>query len=224
MKRYRLIGLKFSFFLSLMLTAINVAAQMGPEGYDYEWKLKKNAADIQVYTSKVPGSKYHAVSATTVIDARLESVIALIMDLDNCDKWAPLCKKAYVQERISETNNYVYSLKDIPFPGRDRDAVTHVLWEKDSQSGVVSMTSEAVGGRVDKVKGVIRIKEANAGWRFTPQANGVVKVESFAHVNPASSIPKWLLNRLLVGSPYKTMKNIQKKMAEGLYQDAVLPF
>jgi len=222
MKRRWLLVIKLGLFLSLVLSSMHLSAQMGPE--DYQWKLKKDAADIQIYTAKVSGSKYLAVSASMTLEARLDSMVALIMDLDNCAQWAPLCKKAYVQERVSISNNYIYSLNDIPFPGRDRDAVTHVLWEKDSATGIVSMTSEAVEGRVDKVKGVIRIKDATAGWRFTPLANGMVKVESFAHVNPASSMPKWLLNRLLVGSPFKTMKNIRKKMEEGLYEDALLPF
>jgi len=77
---------------------------------------------------------------------------------------------------------------------------------------------------VAKVKGVIRIKQATAKWRLTPQDDGMLLVESFAHVNPSSSIPNWLLNRLLVGSPHKTLKSIRKRMEEGLYKDAVLPF
>ena len=158
-----------------------------------------------------------------IIPARAESVAALIMDLDNCTQWAPLCKEAYVQERISQSENYVYSRNNIPFPGVDRDAVTHVLWSRDSD-GAIIMKSYAVDGRVPKVKGVIRIKHAVAKWRLTSQDGGMLLIESFAHVNPASSMPKWLLNRLLLGSPFKTMKNIRKRMSEGLYKDAVLSF
>jgi len=87
------------------------------------------------------------------------------------------------------------------------------------------MQSAAVDeNRVKKVKGVIRIKQAVAKWKITPQGDGTVLIESFAHVNPASSIPRWLLNRLLVGSPHKTMKSIRQLMADGLYKDAILPF
>lgn len=190
----------------------------------YSWKLQKNSSNIQVYIAKVDDSKYRAVSASMVIEARAESVAAMIMDLENCKQWAPLCKKAYIQERVSPTENYVYSRNNIPFPGVDRDAVTHVTWSKEKSSGVIEMHSYAVDGRVPKIKGVIRIRHAVATWRLTPQGDGLLLLESFAHVDPASSMPKWLLNRLLVGSPFKTMKNIRRRMQEGLYKDAVLFF
>ena len=190
----------------------------------YEWKLKREGGGVKVYTSKVPDSKFLAVSATVTLDAKVDSVASLIMDLENCKKWASQCSEAYILERISSTETYVYSRNNIPFPGRDRDAVSHVIWEKDPATGIVSMSSTAVDGRVEKVKGVIRIKQALAKWRFTPQQDGKLLVESFAHVNPASDMPKWLLNSLLVGSPYKTMKRIRKRLGDGVYDDAVLKF
>jgi len=199
----------WSMFL-LMLTNSMAQAQIDAELY--EWKLRKDTSGIKVFTSKVPGSKFLAVSATMVIEATPESVASLIMDLDNCSSWAKLCRQAYIQERISSTETFVYSRNDIPFPGRDRDAVTHVVWSKDSETGVLSMTSRATKGRLPKVKGVIRIEQALAKWRFTPQADNTLLVESFAHVNPASQMPLWLLNSLLVGSPYKTLKGIRNRL------------
>ena len=216
---------KFISVLVIFLALASGMAHAQIDADDYPWKLKKDSSGVQVYTAKVEGSKFLAVSAQIRIKARADSVAALIMDLDNCKQWAPLCKKAYVQERISAAENYVYSLNDIPFPGVDRDAVTHVLWSKDAKTGVISMQSAAVDeNRVKKVKGVIRIKQAVAKWKISPQGDGTVLIESFAHVNPASSIPRWLLNRLLVGSPHKTMKSIRQLMADGLYKDAILPF
>jgi len=131
-----------SVLLISMLIGFTANAQIDSD--KHTWKLKKNSAGIKVYTSKVPDSKHRAVSAVTLIKATADSVAALIMDLENCSQWAPLCKKAYVQERVSAAENYVYSLNDIPFPGVDRDAITHVLWSKDKATGVILMESQAV--------------------------------------------------------------------------------
>ena len=216
--------IKVFICIGMLVALFNSAAYAQMDAELYEWKLKKDASEIQVFTSKVLNSKFRAVSATMVLDEKLDSVVSLIMDLENCSSWAVLCQEAYVQEKISNVENYVYSRNDIPFPGRDRDAVTHVVWERDQVTGAVSMVSRAVEGRVPKVKGVIRIEEALAKWRFTPQEDGTLLIESFAHVNPASQIPSWLLNRLLVGSPYKTMKAIRNVVAQGAYDNAVLSF
>ena len=210
------------FVCLFLMSSSNLSAQMDQDLYD--WKLKKEGSGVKVYTSKVPDSKFLAVSATVILNAKVDSVASLIMDLENCKKWATQCSEAYILERISNTETYVYSRNNIPFPGRDRDAVSHVIWEKDPVTDTVSMTSTAVEGRVAKVKGVIRIKQALAKWRFTPQQDGTLLVESFAHVNPASDMPKWLLNNLLVGSPFKTMKKIRKRLEDGVYDDAVLNF
>lgn len=192
-------------------------AQIG--GDEFTWKLKKDTSGIQVFTSKVKGSKYLAVSARMTIKAKINSLRSLVMDIENCQQLSSICKKGYIQERLSQTQTYSYSYNNIPFPGRDRDVVSYVEWTTNANSGVVSMESHAVDGtaRVAKVKGVIRIENALARWRFTPKGEGMVLVESFAHVDPASAMPRWLLNRLLINSPYKTMKNVRKIIEQGLY-------
>lgn len=214
--------LYFICFFLLLMSSRSSYAQMDADLY--EWKLKKEGSGVKVYTSKVPDSKFLAVSASMTLESKADSIATLIMDLKNCKKWAVQCSEAYIVERISNSETYVYSRNNIPFPGRDRDAVSHVIWTKDLATGIVSMISAAVDGRVPKVKGVIRIKQASAKWRFTPQQDGTLLVESFAHVDPASDMPKWLLNSLLVGSPYKTMKRIRKRLSDGIYDDADLNF
>jgi len=213
-----------NFVFMTVLFAVSNTTQAQIDDDIYNWTLKKEASEIRVYTSKVVGSKFLAVSATMVIESSSASIVALLMDLENCSKWSKLCEESYIQERVSNTETFVYSHNNIPFPGVDRDAVTHVFWEHDKLTGVVSMVSRATTGRIPKVKGVIRITEALAKWRFTPQGDGTLLVESFAHVNPASQMPLWLLNRLVVNSPYKTMKSIRSYLAKGIYDDAKLNF
>ena len=219
-----MISLLKKYLAFVIFISVNVNAQIDID--NHEWKLRKDKLGIKVFTSKVPDSKYLAVSATMKIDAtKPESIVSMIMDLENCKEWAVQCAKATVLERISETETYLYSRNNIPFPGRDRDAVTHVLWDRNAQTGIISMSSTVVDdNRVEKVKGVIRIKYAIARWRFTPNSDGSLLIESYAHVDPASDMPKWLLNSLLVGSPYSTMKRIRKRLSEGVYDNAVLNF
>ena len=219
-----MISLLKKYLVFVIFISVNVNAQIDID--NHEWKLRKDKLGIKVFTSKVPDSKYLAVSATMKIDAtKPESIVSMIMDLENCKEWAVQCAKATALERISETETYLYSRNNIPFPGRDRDAVTHVLWDRNAQTGIISMSSTVVDdNRVEKVKGVIRIKYAIARWRFTPNSDGSLLIESYAHVDPASDMPKWLLNSLLVGSPYSTMKRIRKRLSEGVYDNAVLNF
>ena len=191
---------------------------------DYEWKLKRDREGIQVYLSKVPGSKFRAIRAQMEIEAETASLVALVMDLPNCSKWAAMCKEARIHERLSDTESYVYTLNDVPFPVRDRDVIARVKWVYDAESGKVSMLSHATKDKYPKTKGVIRVEEAVSQWHFTPLPGGMVLVESFAHVDPNGATPAWLTNMLMVDSPYKTMKKMRKLLDEGKYEDAQIAF
>ena len=51
-----------------------------------------------------------------------------------------------------------------------------------------------------------------------------MEVVSLAHIDPAGGVPAWLTNRLLVDSPWDTMRDMRKIVNEGRYADASFSF
>jgi hypothetical protein len=191
---------------------------------DLEWTLKRDRDGIQIFLTKVPGSKFRAILSIMELEASTEQLAALVMDLDNCPNWAAMCKSAEIIERISAAECYIHSINDAPFPVRDRDIVANVQWSYDKASGNVSMRSNATPNRLPKRKGIVRVQYASSEWHFTPKNNGMVLVESYAHVDPTGNVPAWLTNLLIVDSPYKTLKNMRKLISTGAYSDAEVDF
>ena len=225
--KYRNENLVKHFFGVLALSiclmgSLQVQAQV--EGIDYDWKLKTDKSGIKVFTSNVPGSAFRATLATMTVDAFPASIVALIMDLENCKKWIKSCKKARVLEDISATENYVYSVTSVPFPMKSRDMIGHVVWEVNSQTGKVTATGRAIPDRLELKKGLIRIEHADSNWHFTPLADGKTLVENYTHVDPNGPVPAFLVNLLLVGTPYNTFKGLRQRLKEGHYDNANLPF
>jgi len=215
----------YKFYLvCLMVFCTSSVARAQPLDFNFDWKLKRDRDGIQVYLSRVKGSKFKAIRSTMDVKAQTNSLVALVMDLPNCSNWAAMCKEAYIQQRLSLTESYVYTRNDIPFPVRDRDVVALVKWSQDRISGKVSMVSRATKGKFPKKKGIIRIEDAVSEWHFTPLKDGLVRVESFAHIDPNGVTPAWLTNMLMVDSPYKTMKNMRNILREGDYKDAQIAF
>ncbi len=212
--------------LSCVFLMMSVALCAGAQeiGVQYDWKLKRDRNGIQVYLSKVAGSKFRAIYSVMEIEAQTSSLVALVMDLPNCKNWAAMCKEARTEERLSDTESYVYTRNDVPFPVRDRDVVARVRWEYDAQTGRVSMYSKATKGRFPKQKGVIRVEDAVTHWHFIPLENSKVRVESYAHIDPNGATPAWLTNMLMVDSPFKTMRQMRKILAQGKYKDAEIAF
>jgi len=202
----------------------SLLCQAQVEGTVYDWKLRTDKSGIKVFTSSVPDSAFKATRAVMAVDAHPASIVALIMDLENCRKWIKSCKKARVLEDVSPTENYVYSITRVPFPFKSRDMVGHIVWKVDSQTGKITATGRAMPDRVAPEKGLVRVKHADSNWHFTPLENGKTLVENYTHVDPNGPIPAFLVNLLLVSTPYNSLKGMRKRLKEGVYDKAELPF
>ena len=213
----KLIKLTFSIFLLLPCMSL---AQL--DGVSYDWKEIKNSKGIVISTSKVDGSPFKAVRGEMIVKASVASLFALIEDMSACSDWAAMCKEAKLVERLSASESYVYIYNNIPFPVKDRDVYTHVVWTLDAITKGLSMTSIASDGGTPKTKAV-RIEDAVSQWHFTPNSDGTTTVENFAHIDPNGPTPAWLTNMMLVSAPFNTMIKMRKIVESGAYSDATIP-
>ena len=205
--------------LSIMLTmcASSCLFAAGEQG----WELQRDKDGIQVHTRPVEGSPYDTVRTTTrMMDVRLSSLVALIEDAPACTDWADSCAESYLVERLSESESLVYTHNDMPFPVKDRDVVAQVKWTQDSATFEVKMNSVATVGKMDEVRGRLRLTKAVASWNFATQADGSVLISNQAHIDPGSALPGWVTNMLLIDAPFETMKSFVSEVANPKYVDA----
>lgn len=190
-----------------------------------EWNLRKDDEGIQVYTRKVAGSPYDAVKATMVVEnARLSAMVALVEDTDACADWVDRCDDSYLFERISDTEAYIYTHTNLPFPVKDRDMLAHLKWSQDSDTLEVTMESEATTGKLDPVRGRVRLVDGEVSWHFKPLGSGRIEVTNRAHIDPNGSIPGWLVNLLLIDTPFETLKSFAAEISKPKYYGANISF
>ena len=218
--------------LSALLAALLTVAWISPAmaetdaaalSESLDWDMKRDRDGIQVFTATVPDSRHKAVRGTMQVAAPLKDFVALVLDTEACSDWAALCKESYVAARESDVEFHVYTYNDLPWPVADRDAVAHVLWSVDSESGRADMVATIASGVVDKHKRALRLSEGITSWTFTPNADGTL-VESFAHLNPGGGVPAWVTNMLLVDSPFDTLKAMRKVVTSGAYAEHSVSF
>lgn len=190
-----------------------------------QWELRKDEDGIQVYTRKVDGSPYDAVRATTVVEnTRLSAMVALVEDTDACADWVDRCVESYLHERISQTEAHIYTHSNLPFPVKDRDMVAIMKWTQDSSTLEVIMESEATTGVMDEVRGRVRLIDGEVSWHFKPLGSGRVEVTNHAHIDPNGPLPGWLVNLLLVDTPFETLKSFIAEIAKPKYNNANIAF
>ncbi|HAT28964.1 MAG TPA: hypothetical protein DCS89_18255 [Gammaproteobacteria bacterium] len=192
---------------------------------DVEWRLRKDEDNIQVYSRKVDGSPFDAVRTVTVMqDVRLSALAALIIDANACANWASRCMESYIFRRLNDTEAYVYTHSNMPFPIKNRDMLTHAIWSQDATSLTVRVDSEATTEILDDIAGRLRLTQVKLGWIFRPLESGAVEISNEAHIDPGSNLPGWISNLLLLSTPYETMRSFVLEVAKPEYRDAVVSF
>ena len=190
---------------------------------DNQWRPAKQKNGITSYTRNVALSKYKAVKGEATLPVSTARLFAAINDAPACPEWADTCKESYIHQEISAHEFFIYTLNDLPWPVMDRDVVANVSWSLEDDGAIV-MRSRAVKNKVPLNKGVVRIELATAQWRFKPLTNNSTAASFEIHMDPNGKIPSWLLNRLILNSPFSTFDNLAKQAAKDKYADAVLPF
>jgi hypothetical protein len=208
------------FTLVLLLSLLNQTALAAPEK---TWELKRDNDGIQIYTKSLTGSKFKAVKAEMELAVPTRELVALVMDTEACPEWAALCKASEIVQQTSETDLHIYTLTQLPWPVKDRDAVTRVVWTLDG-SGKVTMSAEFVPGIVPETKKATRLTRGTTAFIFQPLDPAQTRVTSHAHIDPGGATPAWITNMLLVDSPFETMQGIRTLVTSGRYQDAQIEF
>lgn len=183
------------------------------------WKLRRDRDGIQVYTAKVPGSKYKAVFATVRVKSDINTMLGLMLDLPRCSRWISMCKQVRIEKQLSDTESLMYSYNDVPFPASDRDVYSKVTWSMD-ESGSITMQSIAMDTEKPKVRRAVRVTDAISKWRFIPEGDEYTLVENYVHADPNGAVPGWLANMLIVNAPFNTLKKMRTLLESGEYDDA----
>ena len=205
--------------LLILLSAGSPPARAGDDGA--AWKVRRDRDGIEVSVRPVQGSPHAQIRARMVLDVSVASIVALLRDKDACGDWIAYCAEARVLERFGKRQALSYTWTDMPWPIRDRDVVARVYLERDAASGVVRFSADADPEALPEESGRIRLRHASTRWVLTPTDEGI-DIELRTHVDPASAVPAWILNSLIVDAPHGTLSRMRNLLQSGRYADADL--
>jgi hypothetical protein len=196
-------------FILLMMTV-----QVIPVSAQENWKLQKNKDGIQVYSAEFPDSKIRAVRVVANYDASPEKIADIVMDIDISMEWISHLKSCYLIQRVSQNELYYYAEVKLPWPVLNRDFVAHLTRVENVQTGTITIDGPAVAGLVPEKKGTVRINNSLGKWIITPLDSNQVKVEYVLHVDPAGSLPSWLVNMFSSETPMQIFENLRKELKQ----------
>jgi len=185
----------FSTILSLPLTA-------------QSWNFIKEKDGIKLYTKEEPGVHLKSFRGIVDIDAPAEKVFDLLENVNNTSWWDKNITRIRILHYEKNKSAQYYLVYDLPWPVADRDLCVDVKISLDTMSGERRITAGPLPGLIPEVKGMVRIKNYNQSWTVTPRGRDMTHVILEGFVDPGGSIPDWILNMLIIDSPFRSLKGI----------------
>jgi hypothetical protein len=176
------------------------------------WKFVKEKDGIKLYTKQEKNSSLKSFRAEAIMRTDIEKISGLIGNPLNHDWWGTDVSLVKVLEYEKEKHIRYYVVYDVPWPFTDRDMASDVVISKDTATGVRIVFSRPLPGVVPQKPGLIRITNFWQKWTLRPLNNGTVGVTLEGFVDPAGKVPAWLYNLVIIDSPLKLMREVERRV------------
>ncbi len=191
-----------------------------------EWSLQKDEVGIKVYTQEREGSSFKAFKGEAVVDAPLMSVVAVLYDTPACKTWMYECSYATNVKLVRFEENYIFQQYELGFPVSDRGVLLHSVLHFDKEGARID--SHEVMDFCDNGNNVqcnainqrdfVPVVRSRGSFVLTPIAADKTKVVWTQHTNPGGSLPTWLVNAMLIDSPFYSLLKLKTVVKEEKYQ------
>lgn len=186
-----------------------------------EWEYQGEKEGIEVYFREPVDSDLKQLKMTMFFDAPLSTIVAALEDVEAIPEWVYKVTEASIIKEVSPTEYYYYNRLDFPWPLSDRDLICRSTFQQDPKTKVAIYTSTGVHDMlpIRKEEDIVRIKEVNIKWVFTPQVDGRLKLDYYLSSDPAGDIPSWIVNLAVDHGPVKTMTAFRTLLKKEKYQN-----
>jgi hypothetical protein len=194
--------------IPLLLLTLSLAVSGTAYSSEQGWILEREEDRIKVYTRPESDSPFLAVKVTAVINAPFEKVVEAMGSGDGCGEWRAVCKSSEIMSTVSETENYVYMVLDLPWPISDRDMVIHSDANIDLEAKTVTVNLVSASSSHPE-QDYVRA-ESNGQYLITAIADEQVEFTYIMHTDFGGDLSPDIINTRLSTSTYDDIKQLQE--------------
>ena len=188
------------------------------------WALQTEKDGIKIFTAPAPAeAKVKPIKVECIFNATAAQLVAVITDIKNYPEWAYHTKVATVVKQVSPAELYYYSEVAVPWPGQNRDFVSHVTVEQHPETKVITIEAPNVTGMVPLKPNLYRLTASKGKWVITPEGADKIHVIYELQIDASGNAPAWLINMFATDGPLQTFIKLKTQLQKPEYKNAVLP-
>ncbi len=184
-----------------------------------DWELLRDRDGIKVYKKHIEGSNLYEFKGDTVVNAKIATVIEVMLDFKAMTKWVVFLEEFRVLKGLEIKDNdftmSIYIFTDPPWPVLNRDCIIKVAG-KHSNNNNTKITVDTAALRKQIVplkKGCIRLTKFSNKWIVESITDNKTSVSYSIRIDPEGYIPAWIVNPIIKRQPFHTLRNL-KQMAK----------
>lgn len=176
-----------------------------------KWNLRKQENGIRVFTQPTEDSDFETFRAITNINAQPDEIMEVLLDLEKVPEWIPDITHSRLLEGKRKGKGIVYVQYNLPWPISDRDVVFEHQFKRDADT--LWLCSEIERGYLNKKEEYTRVESLKGFWKLVDLGNSTLATYQL-HSDPGGKLPAWLVNWKITEAPYKTLRNLRKRVED----------
>ena len=179
-----------------------------------DWTLVRNNDWIKVYEADMAQSNFKRIKVECTVDGTFDKLMQILNNVENHKTWIYNTKDAHVIKRLSANEYYYYTETFLPWPLKNRDAVVHIRFIRDSQNRYLKIVAEGVPDYIPANSGKVRVPRSANSWLVTaPEPNKLHIVYVF-EADPGGSLPAWIVNALVDKGPFESFRKLAQQLKQ----------
>jgi len=216
-----ILGTPKCVYIFFLLTLISVCIAQNLYASD-DWKLIKNADDIEVYVRPHKNSKIDECKGIITISASIDIIYAIISYAPLHKKLMHTCYDSFLVRLWEKGCQVHYFTFKAPWPIWDRDLIYETCAKLERETGNVVVTSRVVQDTSVPAKDkIVRVTDSDNTWILEKIGPDKTRVTYRNYFNPgvAKVVPNKFINIICKDVPFYTLINMRNLAKEPIYKE-----
>lgn len=184
---------------------------------EHSWRLDSSGDGIALYRGEVTKSGIVPSKVVMSIPGTIAEVSLVLEDIPRRREWVSNLDRSVLLERTNDYDQKEYLRVAVPWPASDRSAVIRALVtvSDDLRQATIAAQSVDLAGP-DSLPRLVRATVHASTFQMT-QVGDDVDVVAYIYIDPAGSVPKWIVNYFSRRVARATLNGLRRQVARRLY-------